>query len=82
MWRKINRHSPEYVVWYKEGKKVWVWKANLLRKNSADATKVSADLKSDMKAMATWFRFVIIVIGVVLLISLIANAYFAYCLYL
>lgn len=82
MARKINRHSPEYVVWYKEGKKIWLWKANMLKKNSAEATNVSAGLKADMDAMAVWFRFVIIIMGVVLLISLITNAYFAYCLYL
>lgn len=75
MGRKINRHSPEYVVWYKEGKKIWLWKANMLKKNSTDVTQASADIKADMDSMAVWFRFVVIILSVLLALSIGWNIY-------
>lgn len=75
MARKINKNSPEYIAWYREGKKIWVWKSNLLRKNSTDATQVSSELKDDMVAMATWYKFITAILIVLLLLSIGWNIY-------
>lgn len=80
MGRKINRRTPEYIVWHKEGRKIWLDTAagqtvtiTNLRKVITNKDIIINALKAREKVFGTGFRkFIWITISS----SIIWNIYF------